>query len=167
MRMRPRVALSLALAALLPVAAGAADPHAGFERLAFLVGSWEASSETSSSEEHWLPPKGGVMLGLHRTVRGEKAFFEYMRIERSADGVLAYVANPMGRAGASFRLIESGDRRAVFARDGGDFPQRIVYRFDDDGILHARIEGEDEGKPRAEEWRWTRADAPSPAASAD
>lgn len=167
MRKRLSVALVGALAAALPAATGETLPAVDFDRLSFLVGSWESSSETSSSEEHWLPPKGGVMLGLHRTVRGEGAFFEYLRIERSADGALSYVANPMGRPGASFRLIEAVDRRAVFAREGGDFPQRILYRLDDGGVLHARIEGEDRGKPREEEWRWKRAEAPLPRASGD
>lgn len=167
MTTRIPVALTLVLAVFVSAAAGEAPPLADFERLSFLVGSWESASATSSSEEHWLPPKGGVMLGLHRTVRGESAFFEYLRIESSTDGILTYVANPMGRPGAFFRLIEVGERRAVFVREGDDFPRRIVYRLDDDGVLHARIEGEDGGKPRAEEWRWKRAEAPSPAASAD
>lgn len=167
MRKGLSVALLGALAAALPAATGETRPAADFERLSFLVGSWESSSETASSEEHWLPPKGGVMLGLHRTVRGEGAFFEYLRIEKSADGILSYVANPMGRPGASFRLTEAGEGRAVFAREGADFPQRIVYRLDERGVLHARIEGEDRGKPRAEEWRWKRAEAPLPRASGD
>lgn len=162
----------------LAVAAGDAISRTDLDRLAFMAGSWRSSAENASSEEHWLPAKGGVMLGLHRTVRGEKAFFEYLRIERGEDGVLAYVASPMGRPGTAFRLVEVGDRRAVFSAERTDFPQKITYRLDGEGFLHAVVEGEDDGKPRVEEWRWERTTEaaitapppegpPPPAASAD
>jgi hypothetical protein len=83
--------------------------------------------------------------------------FEFMRIEKTPREGLVYVASPGGAAPTRFKMIEMGPRRVVFADPGHDFPQRILYWLDDRGALHARIEGRVQGKPRAEEWRWTRA----------
>ena len=58
------------------------------------------------------------------------------------------------RAGTAFRLIANADRRAVFANPEHDYPQRILYWIDEDGALHARIEGTQNGENRASEWRW-------------
>jgi hypothetical protein len=60
----------------------------------------------------------------------------------------------MGRPPTPFKLVESGERRAVFANPQHDFPKRILYWLAKDGALHARIEG-DAGKSM--EWRWERA----------
>lgn len=107
-------------------------------------------------EERWTAPKGGMLLGVHRDVFDSgRVFFEFLRIERRAEGVF-YVAQPRGLAPTDFRLVESLGRRVAFANAEHDFPQRIAYWLDDAGALHARIEGEDDGAARSEEWTWPR-----------
>ena len=41
------------------------------DQAAFMTGCWERRSNTSLVEEQWLAPRGGVMLGMSRTVRGD------------------------------------------------------------------------------------------------
>jgi hypothetical protein len=142
--------------------AGAALPErpdapkaASFEAVAFMAGSWQGTAGGLEMEELWLPAKGGVMLGLHRDVaRGRMVSFEFLRIETDAEG-LVYQASPRGRPATPFRLVEAGKNRVVFANPAHDFPKRILYWLDGDGLLHARIEGD--GKNQAEEWAWRRA----------
>jgi len=124
------------------------------EPLAWMAGAWSFTTGTQTSEEHWLAPAGGAMLGMNRDVRdGKMADFEFMRIEASAEGVF-YIASPRGAPPVQFRLVESGVERVVFANPDHDFPKRILYWIGDDERLHARIEGETPDK--GEEWAWTR-----------
>ena len=44
----------------------------------------------------------------------------------------------------------------VFENPTHDFPQRVIYRLDDAGVLRARIEGLVAGKPRAEDFPMRR-----------
>jgi hypothetical protein len=130
------------------------DPH--LEPLAWMAGSWSSEQDGTRLEEHWIQPSGATMLGVNRTVRdGRTVFFEYLRIERSDDGVVLQ-ASPLGRAPTVFTLVELTEGRVVFENPDHDFPQRIIYWRDGDE-LRARIEGDENGVPKASEWSWRRA----------
>ena len=146
----------MALALLLaPPAVPGADADTSLARLAWMVGGWGSERDGEWSEEHWIAARGGSMLGVHRDVRGARTTgFEFLRIEARADG-LVYLASPGGRPPTEFRAVEVTGDRAVFENEKHDFPQRIVY-WRANGALHARVEGQDRGKPASMEWRWTR-----------
>lgn len=137
-----------------------AEAQAGsvsLDQLAWMAGSWAGEQEGVRSEEHWIAPEGGLMLGLHRDLGGGKAvFFEFLRIEKRPDGIV-YLASPRGAPATPFRLIESKGKRAVFENPTHDFPKRILYWMSEDGSLHARIEGAPGEKKKAQEWVWRRA----------
>jgi hypothetical protein len=96
------------------------------------------------------------MLGLNRDVGPDgRAFFEYLRIEESPDGIV-YVASPRGGAATSFKLIACTAGRAVFENRAHDFPQRITYDLTAPDRLAVTIEGDAEGKTRSVSWSWTR-----------
>jgi hypothetical protein len=119
-----------------------------------MAGHWRGADEGTVMEELWTAPAGGTLLGVHRDVKGGRTVsWEFLRIETTPDGIV-YQASPMGRPPTPFKLVESGERRAVFANPQHDFPKRILYWLAKDGALHARIEG-DAGKSM--EWRWERA----------
>lgn len=154
-----RIGCLLTVALLLASGTGAAADAgrvASLDAVAFLEGSWHSGGESSESEEHWLPPKGGLMLGLNRTVRdsGETSF-EYLRIEQRDDGVFL-MASPQGRAATPFKLVESSPGRVVFENPEHDFPQRIIYELLSENTLKARVEAEVDGETRGGEWRWIR-----------
>jgi len=65
-------------------------------------------------------------------------------------------ASPGSRPAVAFKLVEAGERRAVFENKQHDFPQRILYWLDAAGAMHARIEGRQGGKNASEEWVWTK-----------
>jgi len=150
----------MAVLFLLGLAAGSAPAQAppdDLARLAWLEGRWEGASDGVAMEEHWTAPRGGALLGLHRDVKGGRMVsFEFLRIQATPEGVV-YFASPRGSAPTSFRLVELGEKRAVFENRQHDFPQRILYWLDPAGALHARIEGPQAGKTVSEEWVWTRA----------
>ena len=148
--------LGLGLGILALAFAGAAEPSAGIELLAWMAGTWTGADGGIEMEEHWTEPKGQSMIGIHRDVSGGRTVsFEFLRIDAEGEAI-TYWASPKGRPATPFKLAESGPRRAVFENPEKDFPRRILYWLDDDGLLHARTEGTKAGKPLSEEWAWKR-----------
>lgn len=131
--LRQVIAPILALAA-----AGAAGPAA--PPLDWIGGQWCTGQGDAIVEEFWLPPHGGVALGLSRTLTSHgTAAFEYLRIV-DLEGTPTYVAQPGGGPPTAFRSTAGGDRWMRFENRDHDFPQRIEYRREGDR-LHAEISG--------------------------
>ena len=132
----------------------AADVPSSFDvrDLAWMAGDWQSERGQAHIEEHWTQPAGGTLLGMSRTVAGDKTVeFEFLRIEKRPEGVF-YVAQPGGRPPTDFKLVAVEQRRAVFENLQHDFPQRISYQKKADGTLVARIEGDVGGKVKAIEF---------------
>jgi hypothetical protein len=108
--------------------------------LSWLSGAWRSLQGEQSVEERWSPVRGGLMLGTGVTLAGNKAvFFEFLRIERGADGALTYWALPKGAAKATpFKLSEAEKQSATFTNAAHDYPQRIRY-WRVGPALHAEI----------------------------
>ncbi len=141
---------ALSAAALIQAAAPAPD-------LSWLAGYWLDCSRGREASETWSDPRAGLMVGHTVTVRNGRSGFEFARITRLQDGVMAYVAQPAGAAPTPFRLIESGPQRAVFANPANDFPHRILYQRAGD-VLTARIEGANDDETRSVEWNFNKAE---------
>lgn len=153
-----RVAVACALGVLgvlgaLPLeAAGVGE----VERLAWMEGRWVGEKDGVGTEERWTGPLGGALLGLRGDVKGDRLVsWEFLRIASTGEGTF-YFASPRSAPPTPFKLVEIGEKRAVFENRQHDFPQRILYWLDPAGALHARIEGPDSGRTVSEEWVWTR-----------
>jgi hypothetical protein len=120
--------------------------------LGWIAGHWRLERTGSVVEEGWLGPSGGSMLGVNRTVSGERTTgFEFLRLEEREGNVVLH-ASPGGRCPATeFELVECDGRRAVFANPGHDFPQTITYRRDGTE-LHTEISGIDNGEEKKAGW---------------
>jgi len=157
------ITTAVALALLLSVGAPADPEPAGkdpLSKLSWMAGRWSGEDAGTSIEEVWLEPRGGLMLALHRDVKGGRAVsFEFLRIESTREGIV-YFASPQGAPATPFRFVEasSGSKRAVFENPTHDFPNRILYWLDGAGAMHARIEGKLEGKAESQEWVWRKGD---------
>lgn len=111
--------------------------------LAWMSGGWRsAPGGRAQIEEFWTAPAGGSMMGMSRTIAGDKMVeFEFLRLEQRADGIY-YVASPKGRCPATdFRLTNLSGQEATFENPQHDFPKRIIYRKNSDGSLVASIDG--------------------------
>ena len=111
--------------------------------ISWIAGDWQtAPGGRRQIEEHWTQIAGGSMMGMSRTVAGEKTVeFEYLRIEQRADGIY-YVAHPKARCpGTDFKLTRASATEAVFENPQHDFPKRIIYRKAADDSLTATIDG--------------------------
>ena len=140
--------------AALVMALGLTVAQPSIDDLAWIAGDRVQSGPTSETREVWIGPGACVLLGMGmtRALPGPGGDWEQMRIEVLTDGRLAFIANPKGQPEAVFPLASYENGRAVFENAGHDFPQRVIYWNEGDGVVGARIEGEVEGRPRAMEW---------------
>ena len=103
---------------------------------AFLAGCWEQQrAEGRWTEECWTDPRGGLMIGSGRNGRGDRiANWEWMRIERAADGTPTFYGSPMGAPAVAFKASEADATSITFINAGHDYPQRIRYVATDTGV---------------------------------
>jgi hypothetical protein len=108
--------------------------------LAWMAGCWERVNGDRIVEEQWLAPRGGMMLGMGRTVRAGKVVeYESTRIEQRGDSVI-FFAQPSGQAASFFPAIAVSAKEVIFEDLNHDFPQRVIYRNGGDSLL-ASVEG--------------------------
>lgn len=125
-------------------------------RLAFMSGHWSAKTDKEEVQESWLGPRGEMMVGSNLTHRTDgRPSFEFLRIGVK-NGKTIYFASPGGKPVVEFVAKEMAENSVVFENLGHDFPHRVIYRRVDGETLVARIEGTIQGKPRAEEWKFSR-----------
>lgn len=119
--------------------------------LDWLAGAWCAQGERYTSEEHWLPKRGGLMLAVSRTITARGSEFEFLRIEFDQKGA-RYIAQPSGGPATAFEMVDADARSVTFANPEHDYPKRIRYVRDGD-TLTARIDGGDDANPRSFVWK--------------
>ena len=120
----------------------AAGPATKISELAWLSGDWQtAPGGRALIEEHWTVPAGGTMIGMGRTVVGDKtAEFEFLRIEQRGND-LFYVANPNANCPQTdFKLTRLTGQEVIFENPAHDYPKRVMYRKNSDGSLVASID---------------------------
>ena len=110
--------------------------------LAWIAGDWQtAPGGRVQIEEHWTLPAGGTMIGMGRTVVGDKtAEFEFLRIEQRGDEIY-YVANPNANCPQTdFKLTRLAGQEVIFENPTHDYPKRVMYRKGSKGSLVASID---------------------------
>ena len=109
---------------------------------AWLSGCWVASAGEVRSEEVWMEPEGGLMVGMARTLRGGVATaYEFLLLRRK-DGRLTYSAYPSGEEPTDFGATEVSTQRLRFENPQHDFPQAIEYERTSADSLTAKVYGE-------------------------
>jgi hypothetical protein len=123
---------------------------------AFMTGCWELHQPTDRSwtQECWMEPKAGLMLGASREGVEEKLrSWEQMRIELARDGKLTFFGSPHGRPAVAFEARTTSTTAVEFTNAKHDYPQRIRYELKD-GKLNAEISLLDGTK--AVQWSYVR-----------
>jgi len=158
-RLIPLLVLALTLPALVPAQEGPGlAPAFAIGKLAWLAGHWRLERAGRVTDEHWMTPAGGTMLGMARTVsKGKLIEYEFVQIREGPGGELFYVAQPSGQKEAAFKVASLTDTEVVFENKEHDFPQVIGYRLNPDGSAMAWIEGPGkDGKPKRIEYPYKR-----------
>jgi len=138
------IAFSTVVFLLAPLAA---DAPARIQQVAWLEGCWQMEANGRVVEEQWMAPRGGVMLGMGRTVRDGKLVEYESVVLREQDGRLAYEAHPSGQPSAVFLSTTIDPSTAIFENPTHDFPQRVRYERKGEKLL-ASVEGTQNGLQR-------------------
>ncbi len=119
---------------------------------AFISGCWEQRREDGGwTEECWTDARGGLMIGSGRDGKGDVVrHWEWMRIERSADGTPTFYGSPKGAPAVGFKATEADGKSITFVNASHDYPQRVRYLVTEAG-LDAEVSLADGSKPN----RWT------------
>jgi hypothetical protein len=152
-----RATLQAAIGLLVAAPAFAAAPD--LAELQWLSGCWQEEGAEPGTGEHWTTAAGGILLGTSRTVRsGRLVAFEFMQIRVVDEGRIAFMAQPSGNAPTTFFVKSINASRVVFENAKHDFPQRVTYMRTAEGDLHAKVEGEVDGKERSVDFPMRRVD---------
>ena len=118
----------------------------------FLAGCWEERREDGGwTEECWTSARGELMLGSGRDGSGTKVrHWEWMRVDRNADGVPTFHGSPKGAKPVAFTAVESTAGSITFVNAAHDYPQRVRYVRTNAGI-EAEVSLADGSKPM----RWS------------
>jgi hypothetical protein len=137
----------LTLSGVLVCAALSAAQPRGIDRLSWLQGCWESVQRDGVVEEQWTAPRGGNMIGVSRTISGDRLVAYELTVVREQGEQLAYEAHPSGQKSAVFLSRSMTESSVLFENSDHDFPQRIGYRRDGPNLL-AWIEGTQNGAMR-------------------
>jgi hypothetical protein len=149
------LAMALATCGALTPAFGQTPP--ALDRISWLAGCWNADAAEPGTQEQWMPPAGGTMIGMGRTVKAGKTIeFEFMRIHAAPDGKLLFTALPSGQKETTFTEFRLGESEIGFENPGHDFPQRVIYKLQGATRLLASIEGTRKGVARTIEFPMQR-----------
>ncbi len=114
---------------------------------AFMTGCWDLIDGEHWTQECWMEPRAGLMLGASREGTGATLkSWEQLRIEQSAGGRITLFASPGGRAPLPFEGRIVSANAIEFTNATHDYPQRIRYELKD-GRLQAEISLLDGSKP--------------------
>jgi hypothetical protein len=155
--MRPTRSFAMVVACCGGLAAGAPALAAEPGLPGWMAGRWCSGSGGTSIEEVWLPPAGGYLIGMSRTVSTQRPReeFEFLRVAMR-DGVPTYLAQPQGGPVVAFKQTQTGEQSVRFENPAHDFPTRVEYRRTAGG-LHAEIAGPGkDGRERVIGFDYTR-----------
>ena len=139
----------------------APQDSAGIAGLGWLAGCWEMRSGPRVTEEQWMTPRGGTMLGMSRTTRNDSLVeFEQIRIEKR-DRDLYYVASPARQATAEFKATSLASGTVTFENPLHDFPKKIFYTRHGTDSMAAAIEGPRGGTTRRITYPYRRVACPA------
>jgi hypothetical protein len=132
-----------------PAPPALADPLAQFD---WLAGCWRGEFNRREFREHWMPVRGGMLVGMSQTVSAGKTLsYEYLRIERRADGIY-YVLRSGPASESVLKLdkttVEGAATIFTFANPALEFPRQLSYRRDPGEWLYATVTGKVSGTDR-------------------
>jgi hypothetical protein len=101
----------------------------------WLAGCWRMERGAMVTEEQWMAPRGGVMLGTSRATRRDTVVSEeFLRISTRGDTIV-YWALPTRQTATEFRTRTATDAEITFENPTHDFPQRVRYSAFDIVVL--------------------------------
>lgn len=130
--------------------------------LDWLAGCWQGGAGSRFIEEQWMAERGGVLLGMARTLAGGTLrSWEFSELRLKGDSV-TFIAMPQGQQRTEFRGRLTGARSFVVENAANDFPTHVGYEAVDRDSLSAWIEGPSSSGTRRIPYGYRRVACPTP-----
>jgi len=112
-------------------------------KVAWLAGNWRMEKNGRISEEQWMTPAGGRMLGMGRsTLRGKPVDHRFLQLHEGPGGSLFLIVHGSGWKETVFPMKTLTDTAVTFENQQDEFPQTITYTLQPDGSLGEAMEGQ-------------------------
>jgi hypothetical protein len=124
----------------------------------WLKGRWEGTQDETHFIEEWKSENASNFTGFSYAMNaeGDTTFHEDIKIQ-IIEGTPYYIANvPENKGPVLFKMKSYENHSAIFENLEHDFPQRIIYTEEKEGVLHARIEGKMKGRNAKEEFTFQK-----------
>ena len=142
----------------LKIGPGFKRPAATIADMEWLAGTWRGEGLGGQSEEIWSAPRGGVMMGMYRHLKGDApVFYEFLTLSES-DGALVIRLKHFNPDLTGWEEREESVSFPLAAiRDGAYYFEGMTFVPGADGTLtiYLAIRGKD-GQVREETFRYRR-----------
>ncbi|MBU0763794.1 MAG: hypothetical protein KJ607_03050 [Bacteroidetes bacterium] len=125
----------------------------------WLTGEWIYSEDESVMTESWKKVSDSLYCGKAiLTEFNDTVFSEELTISGSGESIILSVVVPGQNDGkkVEFRLTSSEKGIYVFENQQHDFPNKIIYKNPEPGILHGQISGNSGGREQKQDFIFVR-----------
>lgn len=124
--------------------------------LKFMQGSWVAERGTGVSEETWMPPSGGTMLGVSRTIReGKTRFTEFLQIEEIEGKLKLTICQKLGGPAITLTASKWSEKEVTFEPVDDPNKATVAYRSVANE-LHTTVAGVRDTTPYSLEFKFKK-----------
>jgi hypothetical protein len=125
----------------------------------WLLGSWSDITNDSRFYEIWARTNDSVFSATSFLMADNDTVFSETATLRAVGDAYYYIPIVQGQnqnSPVEFKLVSADNGRFIFENQEHDFPQRIIYSNPSADSLRARIEGNENGKFRTEDFAFSR-----------
>jgi hypothetical protein len=127
-----------------------------FNKLTWLKGIWEGRQGDAKLYESWRSKNYRIMEGIsYTTVNSQRVYIQTMRIEQSNNKITLHVKSETGSEETVLRLYEADDNKITFVNSEGGFPERVVYKKDNN-IMNVEISGISGEEDKTQEFEYKK-----------
>jgi hypothetical protein len=125
------------------------------KQMDWIIGNWENITKDGSLYEIWTKTNDTIYSGRSFMIAyNDTVFSESISLELRKNELfyIPTVSDQNNTQPINFKFISIENNEIIFENKEHDFPQRIIYKNPESDSLYARVEGNDNGKFRKEEF---------------
>ena len=130
-----------------------------FETLQGLTGTWKMETSKGAIFERWTGSEKHRFIGISYKLK-ESDTLVLERVELTyKNGIIYYiptVTDQNNQRPIPFKLISLTNKKFTFENKNHDYPQRVIYHLLSADSVHARIEGDKNGKKMSSDFYYSR-----------
>ena len=127
--------------------------------ISWLTGNWCNHDATVSLCENWTVTNANSLRGNSFTmVNNKREFDESFEIQKTGNEIYYNITDAEKKSTLAFKLTEQLPNQITFENRQNDYPNRIIYTYNPNGILTTRFEGTQNGQPVSSEIDFFKSD---------